>query len=166
MKDRTILAAIAISAGLFSAWAGLRLDPTRLDEAVPALVAPVKAIVNPVQGFIAVSNKAVVERVRLAGMVREVTAYNVGVREQTSEKPCIGASGKDLCRLVDQGRRVCAANFVKLGTVLHIEQFGECVVLDRMHRRFGHRVDIAMRQDEVDEAIEFGLQKRLVAVKN
>jgi len=100
-----------------------------------------------------------------SGRVREVTAYNVGVRAQTSDEPCIGATGKNLCRLVARGIKVCAANFVDQETILHIEGYGECVVLDRMSRRFAHRVDIAMREDEVDTALEFGIQRRRVKVK-
>jgi len=99
------------------------------------------------------------------GRVREVTAYNVGVRGQTNDDPCIGATGQDLCRLVARGLKVCAANFVDPETILHIEGYGECIVLDRMNRRFAHRVDIAMRKDEVDTALEFGLQRRHVEVK-
>jgi len=99
------------------------------------------------------------------GLVREVTAYNVGVRAQTSDEPCIGATGENLCRLVARGIKVCAANFVDPETILHIEGYGECVVLDRMSRRFAHRVDIAMREDEVDTALEFGIQRRRVEVK-
>jgi hypothetical protein len=34
-----------------------------------------------------------------------------------------------------------------------------------MNRRFEHRVDIAMRKDEVDRALEFGIQRRYVEVK-
>ena len=102
---------------------------------------------------------------RIAGIVREVTAYNVGVKEQTSDTPCIGAGGHDLCWLTTR-MKVCAANFVPLGTILEIEKVGECVVLDRMHRRFPHRVDIAMRDHETREAREFGLQRRVVQVKD
>lgn len=98
------------------------------------------------------------------GLVREVTAYNVGRRRQTSDKPCIGATGQNLCRLVARGLKVCAANFVDPETILNIEGYGECIVLDRMHRRFAHRVDIAMRKDEVDKAVEFGIQRRHVEV--
>jgi hypothetical protein len=43
-----------------------------------------------------------------------------------------------------QGLKVCAANFVDHETNLNIEGYGECVVLDRMNRRFAHRVDIAV----------------------
>ena len=99
-----------------------------------------------------------------AGRVREVTAYNVGVRRQADDTPCLGATGEDLCRLVARGLKVCAANFVAPETILSIEGYGECVVLDRMHRRFSHRVDIAMREDEIDKALEFGLQRRHVEV--
>jgi len=99
------------------------------------------------------------------GLFREVTAYNVGRRNQTSGKPCIGATGKNLCRLVAEGARICAANFVEMETILHIEGYGQCIVLDRMNRRFGRRVDIAMNENEVDRAIEFGIQRRYVEVK-
>jgi len=101
----------------------------------------------------------------IPGHVREVTAYNVGRRRQTGDEPCIGATGQNLCRLVSQGLKICAANFVDPETILHIEGYGECVVLDRMNRRFAHRVDIAMRKDEVGRALEFGVQRRHVAVK-
>jgi 3D (Asp-Asp-Asp) domain-containing protein len=99
------------------------------------------------------------------GLVREVTAYNVGVRGQTSGRPCLGATGENLCRLVARGLKVCAANFVDPETILTIEGYGECVVLDRMNRRFAHRVDIAMGKNEVDRALEFGIQRRHVEVK-
>jgi 3D (Asp-Asp-Asp) domain-containing protein len=111
-----------------------------------------------------VRNVAVVEK-KISGILREVTAYNVGVREQTSDTPCIGAGGHNLCELLERGVKVCAANFVPLGTVLKIEKHGEYVVLDRTHRRFSHRVDIAMKEDEVDDALRFGLQKRLVEAR-
>lgn len=101
-----------------------------------------------------------------SGRIREVTAYNVGVREQTSDEPCIGAAGQNLCRLVAKGRKVCAANFVPLGSILKIEEFGMCVVLDRLHRRFSHRVDIAMTKDEIEEARRFGVQRRYVEALN
>jgi 3D (Asp-Asp-Asp) domain-containing protein len=101
-----------------------------------------------------------------SGVVREVTAYNVGVKEQTNDEPCIGATGRNLCRLVARGRKICAANFVDPDTILQIEGYGECIVLDRMNRRFARRVDIAMGKDEVHRALEFGIQRRHVAVKS
>lgn len=121
----------------------------------PGAVSEILAVDNP-SGF--VDNPT-------AGFIREVTAYNVGVRGQTSEEPCVGATGQNLCRLVARGLQVCAANFVPLGSILKIEEYGICIVLDRMHRRFDQRVDIAMRTDEVDRALEFGIQRRYVEVK-
>jgi 3D (Asp-Asp-Asp) domain-containing protein len=152
VKNRPILLAIGIAVAIFSISAGIRVEPQvfRVSGSFPRIVEA--------------GNDARFEALRRSGIVREVTAYNVGVREQTSDSPCIGASGKDLCRLVDEGQNVCAANFVDLGTVLRIAELGECVVLDRMHRRFSHRVDIAMKEDAVEEALEFGLQRRHVEV--
>lgn len=116
-------------------------------------------------GSVAVGNPGEFARTPSPGRVREVTAYNVGVKEQTNDEPCLGATGENLCRLVARGLKVCAANFVAPKTILHIEGYGECVVLDRMNRRFAHRVDIAMREDEADKAREFGVQRRHVKVK-
>ena len=125
---------------------------------------PAPATTGAGLGFMTVARQAGFVENPTPGLVREVTAYNVGVRGQTGDAPCIGATGQNLCRLVAQGLKVCAANFVDHETILNIEGYGECVVLDRMHRRFAHRVDIAMRKDEVDRALEFGLQRRLVEV--
>jgi 3D (Asp-Asp-Asp) domain-containing protein len=147
---RTILLAFVIAAVFLCI--GSRTD-------VPALIAPE---VGP--GFMTVGNRAGSVESPTAGFVREVTAYNVGVREQTGDDPCIGAMGHNLCSLVAQGLKVCAANFVDPETILHIEGYGECVVLDRMHRRFAHRVDVAMKENEVGKALEFGLQQRYVEV--
>ena len=99
-------------------------------------------------------------------LVREVTAYNVGRRSQTGDSPCIGATGQNLCRLIAHGLKICAANFVAPKTILNIEGYGECLVLDRMHRRFSHRVDIAMREEEVGKALEFGIRRLQVEVKS
>lgn len=95
---------------------------------------------------------------------RYITAYNVGVVAQTDNTPCIGASGDNLCDLVEQGINICAANFVPLGTNLEIEGIGICKVLDRMNARYTSRVDIAMGPDEITEAREFGLQLREVGI--
>jgi len=148
---KTILLTFVIAVVLL--WVGSRID-------VPAPLAP--GVGSEIMN---VDHQAGFVENPTPGLVREVTAYNVGVRGQTSDAPCIGATGQDLCRLVARGLKVCAANFVDPETILHIEGYGECVVLDRMNRRFGHRVDIAMRKDEVDRALEFGIQRRYVEVK-
>ena len=147
---RTILLTFAIA--VVSMWLGPGIE-------VPAPLAP--GVVSEIK---TVDNRAGFVENPSPGHVREVTAYNVGVRDQTSDDPCIGATGQNLCRLVARGEKVCAANFVAPETILNIEGYGECVVLDRMNRRFPHRVDIAMKTDEVEKALEFGIQRRHVKV--
>ncbi len=147
---KTILLTFVIAVVFF--WMGSGID-------VPAPLTP-----GVGSEIMTVDNQAGFVENPTPGLVREVTAYNVGVRGQTSDEPCIGAMGHNLCRLVARGLKVCAANFVDPETILNIEGHGECVVLDRMHRRFAHRVDIAMRKDEVDRALEFGIQRRYVEV--
>ena len=93
------------------------------------------------------------------GVIREVTAYNVGDPAQTDDSPCIGASGQDLCKLVDQGVKVCAANFVPLGSKLYVQNVGECLVLDKMAEKHPNRVDVAMKTAEKQRALKFGLQR-------
>ena len=147
---KTVLFAILLA--VFLSWIGSGFD-------VPAPLTPVAGSESPTTG-----SRAGYVDFPTAGSVREVTAYNVGVKRQADDTPCIGSTGEDLCRLVARGLKVCAANFVAPETVLNIEGYGECVVLDRMHRRFSHRVDIAMREDEIDKALEFGIQRRHVEV--
>ncbi len=93
-----------------------------------------------------------------------ITAYNVGVVAQTDNTPCIGASGDNLCKMVAQGQNVCAANFVRLGTYLEIENIGKCIVLDRMNARYNNayppRIDFAMGPNEIAQAKQFGLKYR------
>jgi 3D (Asp-Asp-Asp) domain-containing protein len=93
------------------------------------------------------------------GIVRNVTAYNVGDPKQTDSRPCVGASGDNLCNLVKRGVNVCAANFVPLGSKLYVDKIGECIVLDKMKARFGNRVDLAMKKSEYDRAVKFGVQR-------
>lgn len=96
---------------------------------------------------------------------RQVTAYNL-VEWQTDGSPCIGASGDNLCELLDKGIKVCAANFVKLGTILEISSVGRCIVLDRTASKHKNRVDIAMKSDEVHLARNFGVKRLEVKIIN
>ncbi len=93
------------------------------------------------------------------GIVRKVTAYNVGDPKQTDSRSCIGASGDNLCNLVKKGVNVCAANFVPLGSKLYVDKIGECTVLDKMNARFRNGVDLAMKKSEYDRAVKFGVQR-------
>lgn len=96
--------------------------------------------------------------------IREVTAYNAGDPNQTDDTPCIGAYGDDICAMLERGEQVCASNAYPKGTRLYIQNFGECVVLDRMNARYQNRIDIAMKLSEKTRAINFGTQNLGVAV--
>ena len=96
--------------------------------------------------------------------IRVVTAYNVGDPRQTDDTPCISANGEDICRALAEGEMRCAANFVPLGSRLHVDKIGVCLVTDRMNRRYRNRVDIAMRKDEYRKALLFGRQKLHVKI--
>lgn len=98
-------------------------------------------------------------------VIRGVTAYNAGDPKQTDDFPCIDASLDNICEALERGEKRCAANFVKLGTVLQIQNYGDCVVTDRMNKRFQHQVDIAMKLNEKQRALNFGSQSLLVKIK-
>jgi 3D (Asp-Asp-Asp) domain-containing protein len=96
--------------------------------------------------------------------IRVVTAYNVGDPRQTDDTPCVSANGEDICEALIKGEKRCAANFVPLGTRLHVETVGVCLVTDRTNRRYRDRVDIAMHKHEYQKAIQFGRQNLMVKV--
>ena len=96
--------------------------------------------------------------------IRVVTAYNVGDPSQTDDTPCISANGENICRALAEGEMRCAANFVPLGSRLHVDKVGMCLVTDRMNKRYRNRVDIAMRKDEYRKARRFGRQKLHVKI--
>ena len=103
-------------------------------------------------------------KISIAEQIREVTAYNVGDPSQNYGDPCISANGENICVALEKGLRRCAANFVPFGTKLHIEEFGLCTVTDRMNKRYKSRVDIAMKLNEKDKALKFGLRKLHVQI--
>ena len=96
--------------------------------------------------------------------IRVVTAYNAGDPKQTDDTPCIDASNTDICKALEEGEMRCAANFVELGTLLHIDKVGVCKVTDRTNRRYKNRVDIAFMKHQYKEALEFGRQKLMVKI--
>ena len=98
------------------------------------------------------------------GRIREVTAYNVGDSAQTFGDPCQSANGENICAALDSGFKRCAANFVPFGTKLHIDKIGVCTVTDRMNKRYGERVDIAMKKNEKARALRFGLKHLKVKI--
>ena len=96
--------------------------------------------------------------------IRVVTAYNAGDPGQTDDTPCISASGENICKALATGKKRCAANFVPLGSRLHVDKIGVCLVTDRTNRRYRNRVDIAMQKNEYDKALRFGRQKLTVKI--
>lgn len=96
--------------------------------------------------------------------IRVVTAYNVGDVNQCDSDPCIAANNKNICEALDRGEQHCAANFVPLGTTLHIDKIGYCLVTDRTNSRYRNRVDIAMKKSQYKEALNFGRQKLRVKI--
>jgi 3D (Asp-Asp-Asp) domain-containing protein len=88
-----------------------------------------------------------------------VTAYVVGRKKGGGRNICISASGENVCEALKRGQKRCAANFAALGSLLHIEGHGTYLVTDRLHRRYRHRVDIAMGGDKYQQAIQFGLKR-------
>jgi len=104
-----------------------------------------------------------------AQTIREISAYNAGDVNQTDSSPCISANGENICNALDAGFKRCAANFVPFGTELLIENADkswrfQCMVVDRMNRRYPNRVDIAMTLSEKDRAIRFGVQRLSVKI--
>ena len=96
--------------------------------------------------------------------VRIVTAYNTGDPRQTDNTPCISANGENICKALAKGKKRCAANFVPLGSRLHVDKIGVCMVTDRTNKRYRNRVDIAMHKNEYHKARRFGRQKLHVII--
>ena len=100
--------------------------------------------------------------------IREVSAYNVGDENQCDGDPCIGASNKNLCELLEKGVQVCAANFLPFGTQIRLTGSdgwqSECVIEDRMNSRYPDRIDSALKLNEKDRAKQWGVQKLLVEI--
>jgi len=98
--------------------------------------------------------------------VMDITAYNVGIVAQTDSTPCIGAYNNNLCNLIEQGTRICASNDFKKGQLIYIENYGECLILDRMNKRFSNRIDIAFAKNEYKKAKKWGIQSQNVYLIN
>lgn len=82
--------------------------------------------------------------------------------EETDDSPCIAAFNDDICALKAKGVNVCASNDYPKGTRLNIDGLGECVVLDRMNRRYTGkgRIDWYFGND-LTGARAWGVQKNI-----
>jgi len=111
--------------------------------------------------------------------LRTVTMYT-SRPEETDASPCIGAGGQDQCAMWKSGQNICASNEFKIGTLLRIEGLGECIVLDRMNKRYTNNIDWYNGYDEecldgydkydicpqLREALKFGAKQKQVNVFN
>ena len=97
---------------------------------------------------------------------RLIVAYNSTI-QQADETPCISASGDNICELYENGMKICAANDLPFGTTIYIEDYGECVIMDRLNPKYTDgRIDIFMGYD-VESALVWGTRyKNVLIVKN
>lgn len=100
------------------------------------------------------------ESVPVAGQMREITMYTSRVQE-TDSTPCISADGTNICK-VDYN--VCASNAYPFGTKLRIQGLGDCIVRDRMNRRYKDRIDWYAGMD-LQRALKFGKQNLIIEIK-
>lgn len=90
------------------------------------------------------------------------TGYSLSV-DETDGNPCVGAGNNNLCELrpilKKEGRTICASRDLPLDTVIYIDGIGECIIKDRMNKRYKgtNRVDILF--DSKQEAINFGVKQ-------
>lgn len=82
------------------------------------------------------------------------TAYTLSI-EENDLSPCIGAGNNNLCELRKE-MKICASRDLPLNTLIYIDGFGECVIKDRLNKRYAgtNRIDILMETKK--EAIKFG----------
>lgn len=130
----------------------------------PEIVTPAAPEVVP-EDQATIEVEPVKENVKLIPLgIKGISAYNAGDPYQCDNSPCIAANGENICLALELGYKRCAANFVPFGTILEIEGYGRCLVVDRMNSRFSNHVDIAMKKTEKKEALKFGRRKLKVHI--
>jgi 3D (Asp-Asp-Asp) domain-containing protein len=97
------------------------------------------------------------QKVVVSNKIALVTAYNPLV-SQTDSNPCVGASGKNLCKL--SGCAV-ANNILPLGSKVRINTIGICTVEDRLNARYNgqERFDLFMNEFNATNAKHFGVKQ-------
>lgn len=89
----------------------------------------------------------------------DVTAYNAGDPRQCNGNPCIAANNQNICKALEGGEKLCAYNKLPKDSLINIEGLGIYKVVDRTHTKYSHRIDIAMKKNELQKAKEFGIKK-------
>lgn len=111
-----------------------------------------------------VSQLPTIKPVNIRTMYVESTAYSSDVW-QTDSTPCITADGYNVCEANQEN--IIAANFLPFGTKVRVpELYGNKVfyVHDRMHSRFGHRVDFWKKERQT--AINYGYKYIKIEILN
>ena len=99
-------------------------------------------------------------------IIVEMSAYTSREAE-TDSSPCISADGSNIC---NYDGCVVASNDFDLGSKVEVEGFGDCIVKDRMNRRYSfsktgkYNMDMYMRYD-LDKALKFGRQQVNIKIK-
>lgn len=82
-----------------------------------------------------------------AVLTLEVSGYT-STEAQTDRDPCIAADLTDICDRKAKGELLCAASrHIPLGSKLHVQGLGPCIVADRLNRRYPSHVDWYFGQD-------------------
>ena len=81
------------------------------------------------------------------------TAYTLS-RDETDGSPEIGSNNHNLKEFREKGVQVCASRSLPMHTIIDIEGFGKCEILDRTSKKYSGRIDILMSTKA--EAIKFG----------
>jgi|GEM_PF-1319247 3D (Asp-Asp-Asp) domain-containing protein len=108
--------------------------------------------------------KPTIQKIVKSSRVRSVSAYNAGDVNQCDGDPCTSANGENICQALEMGYKRCAANFVPFGTILRIEGYGDCMVVDRMNSRYPDGVDIAMKYADKQLAKNWGRRRVNVSI--
>lgn len=90
----------------------------------------------------------------------EVSGYTSS-RGQTDATPCIAADQSDICARKRQGELICATNVYPLGSRIHVEGLGTCVVADRMNSRYQAHVDWYFGQDGPREHVRYDRARKI-----
>lgn len=95
-------------------------------------------------------------------LVAEFSAYTSHVA-QTDASPCISADNTNVC---EYNGCVVATNDYEFDTILEIEGFGDCIVKDRMNKRYTGKgnIDIYFGMDQ-SEALKFGRKQLNYIIK-
>lgn len=95
---------------------------------------------------------------------RIVSAYTPNRPEETDSSPCISAYNRDICEVIKNGTNVCATNEFPEGTILRLVELNlECVVLDKMAKRYKTEIDLASL--DYQKNLEFGRKQVNILIK-